>query len=386
MVRPARHDHADRPGSRLRRAAPGGRLAGAAAGAGAEPAPDAAAGGGDRRLLARPHRGGSGGLRRRPRDDAGPRPALRPARPRAHRGAGARRRPQRHHRLALPAAGSQRRQGVGHPGRAAARRLRAHRDPRRRPRVPPARPAPLPAGLRRGAGRRRLRLPLRWRPGAPGPALPPRAGQPAAHLPHQPGDQREPDRHGDLLQGGPHHAAPLHPPGLRRLPARAGVDHQAGQARGAHLRGAHQLLGAHLPGGEEDRLARRLPRALSHPAFLVVRPHLPGGRLGLADPRPPGAGPTLQRLDGRYHPPLLRPAHPRDRLGYRQPDPPAGPARPVRRLGHQPALPADAAGTDRRPPLPRRHAHRRDPWRDLSAPRGRLRHGGLHQRGRACRR
>ena len=104
-----------------------------------------------------------------------------------------------------------------------------------------------------------------------------------------------------------------------------------------------------------------------HPALLVVGPRLPGGRLGLADPRPAGPRPPLQRLDGRHHPPLLRPARPRDRLGHRQPDPAAHPPRPVRRLRHQPALPPLAAGAHRRPPLPRRHAHRRDPRRDLPA-------------------
>ena len=59
------------------------------------------------------------------------------------------------------------------------------------------------------------------------------------------------------------------------------------------LRGAHQLLGAHLPGGEEDRLARRRPGARRHPALLVRSDHIyVRDEHGSQMPRPAGRAPS----------------------------------------------------------------------------------------------
>ena len=149
-------------------------------------------------------------------------------------------------------------------------------------------------------------------------------GQPAPDLPHQPGHQPEPHRHGDLLQGRPHRPPPVHPARLERLPAGARAHHQARQAGGPHLRGAHQLLGAHLPGGEEDRLARRREGARRHRRASPLSDDIYAeDEHGSADPGPAGARAALQRLDGRHHPALLRRPRPRDRQRHRQPHPAA---------------------------------------------------------------
>ena len=100
---------------------------------------------------------------------------------------------------------------------------------------------------------------------------------------------------------------------------------------------------------------------LRHPPLLALRPRLRRGRVRLAHPRPHRPRAALQRLDGRHHPPLVRPEGARDRQRHRQPHQAPRPAQRLRRLGREPALPPDAARPHLRPALPRRHPHRRHP-------------------------
>ena len=62
---------------------------------------------------------------------------------------------------------------------------------------------------------------------------------------------------------------PQHAHHLQRLRFRGRGDRQDRQAGLPHLRGAHLLLRAYLPGGQEDRAEGRLPRALLH---LQIQP------------------------------------------------------------------------------------------------------------------
>ena len=64
-----------------------------------------------------------------------------------------------------------------------------------------------------------LWLAVRRRRTAARPALPARARQPVAHVPVEPRHQPEPDRHGDVLQGGPHRPAEVDPARARTTSA-----------------------------------------------------------------------------------------------------------------------------------------------------------------------
>ena len=219
------------PRPRLQRRVPGRRVARTPRGARRQPAPGQGRGHRRGRLLDRRHAAGAGGLRRRARlveADAGGSSGTSATAARA--------------RPSAPRCG-------GH--------LRADGHPRRRSRIPPARPAAAGPRVRRGRGRRRLRLALRGRRRAPGAVLPARAREQVPDVPLQPGDQPEPDRHGDVLQGRPHRSPEVDPDRVERLPARAGADDQAGQAPGPHPRSADQLFRPELPGRQEDRLAGR---------------------------------------------------------------------------------------------------------------------------------
>ena len=109
-------------------------------------------------------------------------------------------------------------------------------------------PADYPGAGRadpRGQGRRGVRLALRLRVAAQDPALLARRREPLPDLAHQHPQRHQPDRHGDLLQGGqgrhPQADAALQQP----LRHRAGADDQAGAVEHPPLRSADQLSRAH---------------------------------------------------------------------------------------------------------------------------------------------
>ena len=121
--------------------------------------------------------------------------------------------------------------------------------------TPPS--TPRSSAPARRQGRRGLRLALRRRRVPSRPLLLALGRQQAAHPGLQHGDQPQPHRHGDLLQGVPH-ASPE--PGRDRggpLRVRARDHRQAGPLRRPLLRGRHLLRRPHLRRGQEDRLARR---------------------------------------------------------------------------------------------------------------------------------
>src|SRR5687768_16128003 len=226
--------------------------------------------------------GADPGVQRAPHDRDHPGPRARHADPEGdhlrrrlldRRHAGAPRRAPRGglHRPAPPPA-PERGQGPGDPHRA--RRLHGgdrHRAGRR-PRVRPAGLARAPRADHRREGGRLLRLPVPRGP-APGAVLLALRGEHGADPVLEHADEPEPDRHGDLLQGGPGGPGAGARGRARVGPVRVRArDHGAARPAGrADLRGADLVRGPDVCRGEEDQLEGRRRRLLAHPEVQLRR-------------------------------------------------------------------------------------------------------------------
>ena len=146
-----------------------------------------------------------------------------------------------------------------------------------------------------------------------------------------------------MLQGRQHGAAQIHPAPERRPAVRGRARHQAREAARASVRDADSVHAPHAGRRPEDPRDRRRARADGARQVLVRRRHVPRRRVRVADSRRARAHAALQRVDGGRAPSASWRPRARDRRGHRQPDVAVHPARVLRRVGHQPALPAVSA-------------------------------------------
>ena len=150
------------------------------------------------------------------------------------------------------------------------------------------------------------------------PLLPPHAGQPPAHLLQQLVHRSQSDRHGDLLQDVPGAAPEVDPDPLQRLRDGARDHRQDRQARVPDLRGADQLSRAHLPRGQEDRLADGFKAFAAMFRYWIVDDLYAEDEYGSHILHSLEKARRLQPLDGRRDPPPRRRAGARDRRRHRQ--------------------------------------------------------------------